>query len=407
MRRLSTLGVIALVAAAAGCDEGRTTVLEPFGGIGIGSAIGPSPSRVPTGTVSYRIVTTIDTTTSPDDTLSVDSVISLQVSNLRTFPGTYQVWITTVDTLTGLATVYAPTARLVERFRRDSVIGGVPQTDPVTGDIIRVLDSTVVGPAAQVYPGSDDPDVYEALFEFRPAGQPVNPFLAHSITLSTEAAQGSAPAGTQILWRRVGLGIGAAAATTVVFPNLPDSAIRIRTTSRTGGGIMNFGVYSGPDEAALISPADYPYAPGGTGTIVFRGPEVVADLRELPRPPTGYFYRGFLVDTLGNALLVDTLRSAYSALASGSRVSMFDADVNGLLPGISVTSITRSQIRNCGTGAGIAGCANTLGLSGLPTGTFGGYELFVLTLEPKGGSSAFDVSTVILSATIPERVWEN
>lgn len=405
MRRLTTLGVLSLTAAvAAACDEGRTSTLEPFGPIAVGTPIGAAAAGVPTGTVTFAIRTTIDTSQTPDDTLSVDSLVIVRVRNLRpTSAGSYQVWLTAIDTTTGLPSIAAASGRLVERFMRDSLDGGNQVPDPITGDPIRLPDSTVVGMGEQVYAGSDNPDVFAADFELRPGASSVEPFTAHAVTVSIEPTAGAAPTGAQVLWRRVGLGIGAATPTSTRFPDLTDSTTIEVTTSRAGGGTIAFGVFSGPDEAGLTSAADYVYLPGGTGVMNFRGPEAAADFRELPRPPVGYFYRGYLVDTAGTVVMVDTLRSAYAPVESQSRVSLYNADVNGLLPGIAVTAITHSQVRNC-AGDVIPTCRNTLDLPA--AGTFNGQARFILTLDPKGAGGGLGM-TVILAGDIPDRVWED
>jgi hypothetical protein len=180
-----------------------------------------------------------------------------------------------------------------------------------------------------------------------------------------------------------------------------DAMFLFRRTQVAGNGELTLGNFGGTDLVAATNPADYTYGVGGTGNIYFRGAEAVANMRELRRPPVGFFYRGYLVDTAGNAVLLDTLRSAFNAVASQNRVSLFDADVNSQLPGIAVTGITESQVRNCMLGAGVANCANTLQVA-----TFAGLELFILTLAPKGASDALG-ETVILSGSIPDRVWGN
>jgi hypothetical protein len=364
MRRASTLGVLALSVVVAGCDEGRTSTLEPFGEIAIGAAIGPAAANLPGGSVGIA-----------------GGVATLTLRDLRVANGpTYHFWFVSRDAV-GLD-VYTPAfGAILEFFARDSLSGGTtgtPVPDPVTGDIIQVTDTNEVALARTgSYAGTDDAPVF-----------------AIQVVLDSAADVGTTTPATGRNAVAVSLGSGAPT----------DAMFLFRRTGVAGAGNLTFGNFGGTDPVSATNPADYVYGVGGTGTIAFRGAEAVADLRELRRPPVGFYYRGYLVDTAGTAVLIDTLRSAYNVIAGLSRVSMFDADVNSLLPGISVTAITRSQVRNCAAGAGIAACGNTMDLP--VTGTFNGVEAFILTLDPKGAGAGLG-ETVILTAAVPDRVWSN
>jgi hypothetical protein len=361
MRRLSTVLVLAVAAAA--CDEGRTSVVEPFGDIAIGVSLGAAPANVPGGSVSVA-----------------GDVASVTLANLRAGDGSYHFWYVGRDA--NGVDVYTPAfGAILEFYKRDSLSGGTsgtPVPDPITGDIIQVTDTNEVSLARTgSYDGTDQLSVFSTL-----------------VVLDSAADVGTtAPA----LGRNavvVSLGSGTTA----------DAMILFRRTGVAGNGALSFGRFGGTDVISATNPADYVFGAGGTGYVAFRGPEMAANIRELRRPPEGFFYRGYLVDTAGVALEVDTLRSVFSGVAAQSRVNLFDADVNAQLPGISVTAITSSTVRNCAAGSGVAGCANTLALPA--TATFAGQELFIVTLDPKGAGNSFG-KTVILQASIPDRAGGN
>jgi hypothetical protein len=362
MRRLSTL--LALAVAAAACDEGRTSVVEPFGEIAIGAAVGAVGANVPGGSVTIS-----------------GGAATLSLANLRIGAGSYHFWYVGRDGTTGLD-VYTPAfGAILEFYKRDSLSAGdtgTPVPDPITGDIIQVTDTNDVSLARTgTYAGTDQRAVFAA-----------------QVVLDSAADVGTASPASGRNAVVVSLGSGTAA----------DAMILFRRTGVAGNGALSFGRFGGTDPVSATNPADYVFAPGGSGSVAFRGAEVVAVLRELRRPPEGFFYRGYVVDTAGVAVEIDTLRSASNDVSDLSRVSLFDADVNALLPGISLTAITNSTVRNCATGAAIPTCGNSMDLP--VAGTFNGMETFILTLDPKGAGSALG-ETVILSAAIPDRVWTN
>jgi hypothetical protein len=144
------------------------------------------------------------------------------------------------------------------------------------------------------------------------------------------------------------------------------------------------------------------YTPVGAGTGGARGPEISVDFREIPRPPIGFFYRGVILDADGQNIVVDTLRSAWNEDATISRVSLYDADINPLLPGIAGTSIRASQVRNCAAGSAVNNCQNTLDLPA--TATFVGMAKFQLKLEPKGNTGTLSNVLVSHAGDLPDEV---
>jgi hypothetical protein len=131
-----------------------------------------------------------------------------------------------------------------------------------------------------------------------------------------------------------------------------------------------------------------------------RGPEISVDFAALSRPPLGFFYRGFLVATDRTALVVDTLRSAWSPDPSISRVNLYDADMNPLLPGVVNREIRQGQVRNCVSGSGVNACQNTLPLTADPP--FTNHPTFLLMLDPKGSSGTARWRTSTAAGDLPE-----
>lgn len=363
MRKLTMMGLSALALVAMGCDDERTSTLDPVGPIAIGAPIGPAAAGIPGGTI---------TATAP---------VRMVLANLRQATGqTYHFWY--VSQNASGVDVYTPAfSTILERFRRDSLSAGTtgtPVPDPVTGETIRVVDTNVVSATRTgSYAGTDDANVFEII-----------------VVLDSAADVGTTTPATGRNAAVVSLGAGTAA----------DNMFLFRRYGVAGGGALSFGNFGGSDLINATAPTDYIYTIGGTGVMNFRGGEFVADFRELRRPPRGFFYRGFLVDTSGAVLLVDTLASQYDALPSISRVSLYDADVNGQLPGIAVDAIATAEIRNCASGSGVNACQSTLALPA--TNTFGGQATFILNLVPKGAANTF-VNTVVLSGSVPDRVWTN
>ena len=287
----------------------------------------------------------------PSATVAVGASATVTAANLRAVTGAgYHFWYVSRDAVTA-ADVYTPVfGSVVEFFRRDSLsagTSGTPVPDPITGDPITVIDSNVVADSTTrtgTYAGTNAAAVY-----------------AVRLLLDSAADVGTT---TPLTGRNavvVSLGSGTTSDAMFLF--------RRTGVAGVGAGAMSFGNFGGADLIAAANPADYVFAAGGT-------------------------------DTAGTSVLIDTLRSAYNTVTSQSRVSLFDADVNGLLPGIAVTAITNSQVRNCA--AGVTNCANTLSLPA--TSTFAGQASFILTLNPKGSAAALG-ETVVLVAAIPDRVW--
>jgi hypothetical protein len=306
--------------------------------------------------------------------------VTLTLSNLPALSGgaQYQFWAMGRDAQ-NLDVVVPAYGSLVEFFSR---VDTMPNGDTIlgpTGDPVLTTDSTVLSLAQlNQYVGSPDSATSWLRVDIDSTGDGGVPVTYHAVFVTREDAPATSPGPVRFLWRRLGL-----AATNV-------------TAS------MLFGNFGGSDLVNVQSPADYVYTPVGAGTGGARGPELSVDFREIPRPPVGFFYRGVILDGNGGNIVVDTLRSAWSLDASISRVSLFDADVNPLLPGLASTSIRTSQVRNCASGSAVNNCQNTLALPA--TNTFVGMAKFQLKLEPKGNTATVSNALVSHAGDLPDEV---
>lgn len=344
------------------------------------------------------------------DTLTRDSAVAVTARYLRGLSGgVYQVWNQGPDGV--ITPVYG---RIVEYFKYFS------GNTTVIGDSIFNPDSTVIAAnGTGTYAGSEDPVVDSVAFQILDydAANTVNPFTntgTNTIFLSIESAPATTPSTAQFLWHRIGL-VATGAATTTPFRDtvwisantdstVPDTIeiSRSERLTRAGSGEALFGNYGGLDLINAASPSDYTYGLIGAGMGGARGPEVSADLTEVARPPVGFFYRGYIVNNVGVGVVVDTARAPWSSDSTVSRVSLFDADVDPLLPGVVRGDIRALNVRNCASGAAVLNCQNSMGLPA--TGTFATQAAFVIKLEPKGVAGLGPEKSVVFVGALPDEV---
>jgi hypothetical protein len=335
----------------------------------------------------------------------------------------YQVWGRTTSG-TG-ADVYTPLfGRLTEYRLRVVCVSGATTCAAASSDTtfdiasglpILKIDSTVVAAAGQgTYVGSDSVRQLTVGARFTlstaDAANTVNPAAQEDIIVTIEpAGKATTPSNFKILWRRIGVNNGA---------GLNRDNGQIFTTPVP----MTFGNYGGRDQFNLVSPNDYRYVSTGVGAATARpdsinGTELVINFTNLPRPPLGYYYRVVTQDSVSSALggsnevLVDTLRSSYSAVASLNRVSLLNADADDFLPGVTSATqqnafsplnmeIKTASVRNCVAGSTALGCPNSLGLPAKKA--FGAISRVVLLLEPKLSSGAVLGRGAVLSGDVPD-----
>jgi hypothetical protein len=350
---------VLLSTAVLACETELTNIDELVGDPAFNFVVGPSAAALPSGTVAVGA-----------------SSVTLTLSNLRALAaGQYQFWAVTRDA--NNLDVYTQLFGTIKEFylRVDTLDTGEANLNPITGDTIFVGDSVTVSDTNTVgYEGSDGARVTSARVVLDSSATGLNPATANTVLVTLESSATATPGAAQFLWRRIGV---------------------------TAAGAMLFGNYSGTDPLNLQSPNDYVFGARGAGTGGARTTELSVDLRELGRPPVGFYYVGYLVDIRGeNPVLVDTLRSAWSRDASVSRVNLFDADADPTLPEVVGNSVRNSQVRNCAVGTDPAyNCQSTMALPA--SDTFVGYETFQLKLEPKGGVAPSRNKSVTHAGGVP------
>lgn len=367
--RIRGAAPVALLATllVAACESDQASVLDPVGPTVYDFSVGNRVVNLPAGTATVGATS-----------------VTLSLSNLRAVNGAYQFWVIGRDTL-NLDVPTAAFGTIKQFYQRYSLdVNGDTIRDPVSGDPIRVTDSIEVSATrTNVYQGTDDTTLttVRIILDSTASATGPNPATYHAVVVTLEGTSGAATPGTaRFLWRRVGVG---------------------------GSGAMSFGNFGGSDVLNTVSPRDYVFAARGSGFGGVRGAvELSVDLTAMSRPPVGFFYRAFLRavgnDNVQSAVMVDTLRSAYSLDSSLSRVSLYDADVDVTLPGVVNMQITKAQTRNCVAGSAVYACQNTLALSG--DTPFAPYPVYVLTLDPKGSSASVPWRSITAGGDLPDYV---
>jgi hypothetical protein len=359
--RRAPLFVLLAGSLLAACESDLTELTEAVGPIAFNFSVGPNASGLPSGTA----------------TLVGGNSVRLSLSSLRALAsGQYQFWLLGRDAQ-NLDVVVQGFGPITEFYLRvDTLPDGSPNLNPVTGDTLFVTDSTTISATrAAGYAGSDSPFVTSARVTVDSAADGSNPATYHAVFVTKESSVATEPGAARFLWRRIGVG---------------------------GNGALSFGNFGGSDVINIVSPRDYVFGPRGAGLGGARGPELSVDLNELARPPIGFFYTGWVANKIGDGVLVDTLRSTWNPETARSRVSLFDADVSDLLPGVLGIEVRNAQVRNCASGSAQNNCQNSMQLPA--EDTFVGYENFQFKLEPKGGVNPIRNRSVSLSGTLPEKV---
>jgi hypothetical protein len=346
--------------ALAACETKRTELVDAYGDPAFNFVLATSATGLPSGTATVGATS-----------------VTVSAANLRALAtGEYEFWLLGRDA----QNIDVPTqgfGRVVEFFTRvDTLADGSANLNPVTGDTIFVTDSTIVSDIRTGgYAGSDNPFVTSMRVIIDSTADGSNPATNHAVFLTIESSAASTPGAARFLWRRIGVG---------------------------GTGAMSFGNFGGSDIVNTVSPLDYVFAARGSGLGGARGGEMSVDVKELARPPVGFFYRGYVVDAKGDGVMVDTLRSSWNADPTVSRVSLYDADMNDLLPEVVGGDIRAAQVRNCATGSAVNNCQNAMDLPA--TDTFVGYTKFVLKIEPKGGVAPTRNRSITHAGDLPKEV---
>lgn len=366
MRRLPSAVFVAaatLIAVAA-CKEDRALVTSPYGPPSYDVRNFATDGLVPGGTVSL---------VAPD-------TIVFALTNIRDLAsGSGYVFWAADNSATGYVRL---TGDILEIFHRDSTVGGVVVTDPLTDEPIEVSDTTpILG--VDSYAGPSDDAVYLVVARMAAGGAA----SLNSGVVSLEQSAASPTRDNMFLWRRI---------------------------AAEGAGSMFYGNFGGPaDEGTLVndtivSPADddYVFQPVSSSLIAgFRGDEFVMDVARVGRPPMGFVYHTYLVDDAGVGTLVDFLRSQPPDRADLSDADMNDAEVIIGFDTRKDQVIPDGEMRNCVQGGAVTENATTTCTLALTpsadSSAFRGFLTIAVTLDPKVSASGLG-RNIIFSGAVPD-----
>ncbi len=265
----------------------------------------------------------------------------------------------------------------------------VRERDPITGEIISEEDQvleTVTG--TSTFTGQLAADV---------AGKDVPQEVKHRLIISDASIGGGSGPGffTDVVFSQES---GAAASSP---SNMTSTWFQYTDKGGTPGdffddvsasGPLNFGHFVVDDPAASVefTAADWLQTRGLGGT---REDEVSIDITNLPLPPVGFYYEGWLTGVTGST--VNTISLGPITSLPPDTVSLFDADINSDLPSVTVTGIRYANV------AAVVGPDAIV--TATPTDTTVNLRTFFLTLEPKMGyvdasTGAKNIADVLLGS---------
>jgi hypothetical protein len=290
----------------------------------------------------------------PGAATRVDS-LTVELFNLETLGGSdvYQVWMVNRDT--------EPAAYLAGEGTYDK-IAILREIDPTTGEIISETDSiletvtgtsTFAGQLVVNVPGRDLPQEVKHRFTLVDTVG----YFTDIVVSTEEGGPQSEASDAQFMWAQY-----------TDMGSEPDNPI----AHVPGPGVAVFGEFD-PDPllAREFTDADIAQASGVGSVLDLRDErQVSVEIRNLPLPPIGWYYEGWLTHIDGNTLSLGPITSL-----PPDSVSLFDADVDQGLPGVTATGLrfgVAAAVLETGT---IVGADGTVNLSA-----------FFLTLEPKLGA---------------------
>jgi hypothetical protein len=286
--------------------------------------------------------------------------ISVELFNAKPLAGSnvWQAWLVNRDE--------SPITMIpaVSTYERVAI---VRERDPITGEIISETDEILeTVPGAFTFTGQLRAEV---------AGKEVPQEVKHRLII-TDAS--------------IGGGSGPGFFTDVVFSQengaASDPSDRTSTwfqyTDQGGtpgdyfddvsaSGLLEFGhfVLDDPATSVEFTAGDWIQTSGFGGT---REDEVSVDVTNLPLPPVGFYYEGWLTGPNGNALSLGPITSL-----PPDSVSLYDADIDLNLPSVTATGIRFANV------AAVVGPDAIVTVT--PTDTIVNLRIFLLTLEPKLG----------------------
>lgn len=372
MRRSSS-GIVAAAAfalLAGACDDARTDVSAPDGGIAYGFQLAGDGRSVPSIQLRYR------RPAGTAQTPPVDSSLTITLRGLDSLTTrVYQVWLANLNAdSTALVDVVKATGQL-RWVRTDSTVNA-------EGDIVATEVSGVISSAGSSFTNGGPATRGELRVTRASTG--TNAFTRQLVLVTLEQdANATAPGDVRPLWARLS---DRGSETAEVIPG-PTGPVTIAATSIATGRFGNF----------ASKPAnEYRFVPVGRGRGDVLGRVLTLDDSALARPPVGYYYSAALVkrDSATNAA-TDTLDlGAQTAPWPRRTVSLFDADVS--IPDPVVQLVPPS----------IAAAASRLVADTVPglvldAHPYKGLAEARITLESKYGRADVMAPTVVVSGTVP------
>lgn len=368
--RMLGAATLALLAGALACDDARTGVDVPDGGVAYGFQLASDGRNVPSVQLNYR---------RPFGTAQVPPVDTSVTVTLRGLDSlttrVYQVWLADLNPdSTALVNVVKATGQL-RWVRTDSTVNA-------EGDIVTTEQSQVISSAGSSFTNGGPATRVELRLTRASTGTNVRTREIVLVTIEQDASA-TAPGGVRPLWARLS-DRGSEAAEVIPGPSGP---VTIAATSVAVGRFGNFA----PKPAN-----EYRFVPVGRGRGDFLGRVLTLDDSALARPPVGYYYSAALVerDSTTNAA-TDTLDlGAQTAPWPRRMVSLVDADVSTPDPVVQLVppSITAAASRI------VADTVSGLALESHP---YKGLAEVRITLESKYGRADVMAPTVVVSGTVP------
>lgn len=300
--------------------------------------------------------------------------VSVEFFNVEALGGgaVWQAWLVNRDE--SPITIAAATAT----YQRVAI---VRELDPVTGEVLSETDSVLeTVQSVSAFNGQLEADI---------AGTPQE--IKHRLIV-TDATTGG---GTDAPGFFTDLVLSQESGPGATTPSV-SSALWFQYTDQGGtpsdffddvsaGGSLSFGHIdvNDPTSTRIFSAGEFAQSSGLGGVLDVGGEfqEISVDLRNLPLPPQGYYYEGWLMNSATGA----TISMGPITTLPPDTVSLFDADVDQTIPGVTGTGIRFANAR-------LAFSDPNAIISGTGTDAAAVLTSFFLTLEPKLGGVSKNVA---------------
>jgi hypothetical protein len=353
---------LGLAGSTLGCPEAADVIVEQVGPTVFDFPVAPVPMGpgLPGGTLTIA-----RTAAAPGGGLWVDSLV-LTFRNVEELSGAvYKVWLMSEET--------GNRVPAVGTYERIQVI---QQLDPVTGEVIsetEQVDSSAAGSSSFVGRSG----LWRHRLRLSNATMPGGAadtigFYTHAVVSIESDPAASAPSSVQPIWFR--------------YVNQRGTPTNYADDVRSSGSFL-FGTFvlQGTSRTfASVGGAD------GLGGI--RGREISADVFDLPIPPLGYYYAGWVTGPAG----VVAMGPLTSPLPD--RVSLFDADVSSPHPVV----VPERGIRQANAFVEVGSPSEIVDCTSTPCSV--GLNVFFVTLEPKVGVPAMGPTPALAGPFPIERI---